>query len=410
MELAAPVRMRDDVWSPVLTGIAAPALDCMQTNLAVIADRRHGAGAHLALGGPVRFTLAGGPDGRLRVAATLDQRLAEARELLGLRVTARWDDLDGARLRELAGQCGPLYVIADAYCLAWVPYAGHRHMEHSFLLIEAGQHVTIVDGYHNDTQWGQARPGGWHLPGADFDHAVTDGATAVTLAADPPPELDVTATLAGNAAAVVAAAADQERYLAAMRAGIGDPATLEQLVLDVWLLSRARALHALWLAALPGRSAQAAAADEHAQAWQRLAMHAFLAERRAHRGQAVPVSVVDQLGQLLQSDATLAQRLAARAGGPSAVTGLPASPEPETVVLQELRAITGVDGPALDGGTELRALPGLNSFRLADLIERAEARLGFQIDPDDLTIDSLRSVSSLCELFGRAADRAAGAR
>lgn len=67
-----------------------------------------------------------------------------------------------------------------------------------------------------------------------------------------------------------------------------------------------------------------------------------------------------------------------------------------------------MNGASVDVRAELRTLPGLNSVRVADLLGRVEARLGLQVDPGDLTLDSLRSVSSLCELFARAADRAAG--
>lgn len=388
----------DEFWSPPLAGIKAEALDCMQTNLAVIADSHH-PGAHLALGAPLRFTLASQPGDRVpAIAAALDDRLAQATELLGLRVAARWDGMDGAGLRDLAANHSPMYVVADAFSMAWVPYHGQRHLDHSFLLVEAGPRRTlIVDAYHNTTEWGETRPGVWRISAAELD-AAAGGATAITFDVGSPPRLDAEAILAGNSAAMQAASADIERYAAAARTALGDRDALERLVLDVWLLSRSRQLHAAWLASLDGWPDEAAAASEHAQAWQRTSTLAFVAERRARRGQPVSPAVVDQLTGLLREDVLLARRLA-----PTLRTD-----EPRAVVLDELAAITGLDGGSLNAETELRSLPGFSSFRLVDLIERAEKKLGVQLDPDDLTADSLRTVSSLCDLFAGAADRRRG--
>ncbi len=408
MPAAVPVRVDDDSWSPALAGIQAPALDCLQANLAVLADRHHHRGAHLALGAPLRFALTG-PESQPSLTPGVDRRLAEAGELLGLRVTARWDGLDGARLRDLATGHAPLYVVADAYFMAWVPYVGQRHLEHSFLLVQADPAgVTVVDAYHNETEWGQARPGAWRITAAGLDAAVAGGAVAVTLTAGPPPELDATAVLAQNARAAAAAAPDLERYVDRMRSAADDLAMIEQLVLDVWLLSRERTLHASWLAAQPGRSEPAALAGERAQAWQRFTLQTFLIARRARRGQAVPASVVEQLSEMLRSDVALTGRLARPGAAAAPASGAAAEAGPRAAVLLELAAITGMNGASVDVRAELRTLPGLNSVRVADLLGRVEARLGLQVDPGDLTLDSLRSVSSLCELFARAADRAAG--
>jgi hypothetical protein len=309
---AEATQVTDDLWSPVLAGISAGALDCMQANLAVLADRQH-PGAHVALGAPLRFTRAGGSAGQAEptAAATLDDRLAEAANLLDLQVTARWDGVDGSRLRELASAHAPLYVVADAYSMAWVPYAGHRHLDHSFLLLRAdSRQALIADAYQTNTPWGESRPGVWQLTAAGLDAAAGSDATAVTLAAGPPPRLDAGAIVAGNAAAMSAALADIDRYVAAARTTVGSRQTLERLVLDVWLLSRSRLLHAAWLASLGDRPAAAAAAAEHAQAWLRLSALAFVAERRVQRGQAAPPAVVDQLDRLLHADVRLAQQLA----------------------------------------------------------------------------------------------------
>jgi hypothetical protein len=305
---ADATHVTDELWSPVLAGVSAGALDCMQANLAVLADRQH-PGVHVALGAPLRFTRAG--QAEPTVAATLDDRLAEAANLLGLRVTARWDGVDGSRLRELAGDHAPLYVVADAYSMAWVPYAGQRHLDHSFLLLRAdSRQALIADAYQTSTPWGETRPGVWQVTAAGLDAAAGSGAIVVTLGAGPPPRLDAGAILLSNAAAMSAALADIDRYVAAARTTAGGRQALERLVLDVWLLSRSRLLHAAWLATLGDRPAAAAAAAEHAQAWLRLSALAFVAERRAQRGQAASPAVVDQLDGLLHADVQLAQRLA----------------------------------------------------------------------------------------------------
>ena len=322
---AGTMRAHHPAWSPVLAGLRADALDCLQSNLAAVADAGHRRGAHLALGAPLRFMLEGRPDGPPTVAATTDRRLAQAGDLLGLRVTGRWDGLDGTGLRELASERGLLYVIADAHAMPWLPYAGRAHLAHSFLLTMTGaacgtagasRTATVVDAYHNTTEWGEARPGVWGVSAGVLDEAASGGATAVTLAADPLPDMDPEAVLRGNAAALAAGRADVERYLAALRAAAGAAPVADLLVLDVWLLSRERSLHAAWLAALPGRSQQASIAAGHARAWQRLAATTFVAARRVRRGQAGSAAAIDRLGRLLREDVLVAGRLASCAASP----------------------------------------------------------------------------------------------
>lgn len=77
--------------SPGTTRTLPPALpyelfDCLQVNLAVLADRWHGAGTHLGLGAVLRFAPVTGPDGLPTVARTVEQHLADARSALGIEV------------------------------------------------------------------------------------------------------------------------------------------------------------------------------------------------------------------------------------------------------------------------------------------------------------------------------------
>ncbi|MFF0750427.1 acyl carrier protein [Streptomyces sp. NPDC004267] len=396
MTADTPVEASSARWSPALASVRADALDCLQANLAVLADDAHGAGAHLALGAPTGFATTRTPSGLPTPAAGPERRLAEAEELLGLRTTARWDGVDGPRLRELLRDNAVLYVIGDAYTMPWVPYAGHDHMEHSFLLTadnhgdagDAGDGtVLVIDAYHNDTPWGSARPGVWRLPAADLDAVLATKGTALALEATAPPQLDAAAVLTANAAAMSAAGPRIDAYVTAMREAVGDPDALDALVLDVWVLGRARTLHAAWLGTVPGVSADAA--EARAQAWRRYAAHTYVAARRARRGGAVPASVIDQLDRLLRDDVETARRPA-----------VPQAPsDPRAVVVEELTAVLGADVAGLPSGAPLRDLPQFNSFRLVDVIERVESRLGTTIDPEALREDSFDTVDTLCRLF-----------
>ncbi|MFE5569129.1 acyl carrier protein [Amycolatopsis japonica] len=360
--MTAVAETYDRVWSPLLETVRADALDCVQANLAVLADQHGGEGTHLALGAPLRFDVEPGP----RVAASLSYRLAAAHEHLGLRVADRWEGVDGARLRELADEADPLYVIADAYDLAWTPYAGRRHTEHTFLLSTSD---TVVDAYHDETPWGPCRPGVWRLSPAELD-ALPASATALRFTTEPvaePPDV-----LTANARAMADAVPAIDAYLSAEHG--------EDLVLDIWLLGRSRLLHAAWLARHDRPSPEV---DAHVQAWLTLASKSFVAARRSPDG-APTAAVLADLGRLLHEDVALAARLAARAA-----------------VLAAIQEVLRIDDSTVRGATSLRELPNYNSFGLVEIIERAEARLGVVLGDEDLTPEALRDIDSLCATFAR---------
>lgn len=364
------VESRDAVWSPVLAGIRAEALDCLQANLAAVADLASGPGSHLAFGAPLDLRWAA-VDGVPAVTATLADRLAEASDLLGVHVTERHEDLPGPDLRRLAAD-GPLYVVADAYDMAWLPYAGREHLEHSFLLLDGG---VVVDAYWNDTRWGAYRPGVWRLGELDL------AATALRLAVRAPAPPDPASVLAANARR--AAEADVAGYVEAVRAATGRPGALEQLVLDVWLLSRSRLLHALWLAsAAPDR---APAAAGRATDWLTLGSHVYLAMRR---GRGTPAPLVSQLEALLRTDTSAA----------APAVGAPVPAAVEETLREVLRLAPDV--PVTD--RPLRDLPNFDSFRLVEVVARLEQRLGVELDLDQLSPEGLRDAGALAEMFARA--------
>lgn len=402
MAIATPTESYSSEWRRALDGLRADALDCLQANLAVVADLHHGEGAHLALGAPLRFLAADGPWATAVVAPSLDQRLAEAGELLGLRVVQRWDDLDGRRLRELAQQHELLYVVADAYSLDWVPYAGRLHIEHSFLLIGSERSCLVIDAYSNATQWGNARPGVWQLEASELD-ACVPAACAIALAADRLPMLDRAAVLHANARGLAAAVPAIDDYVAAVRRWRADPDAIARLVLDVWVLGRARGLHAAWLATADQSSgAGSAAAARQAQAWLALTAQSYVAMRRSQRGGSLPDAVIDELARLLHEDVALAQRLVAAEAVGEVEPGAVDAPAIRAAVVEAIGDVLHIVNGDLTARRSLRELPGFDSFALVEIIERIEASLRVTVDPDTLTAESLRSVDSLCDLFARA--------
>lgn len=375
--LTAPAQTYDRLWSPVLETVRADALDCIQANLAVLADHAHGPGAHLELGATLAFDVEPGPNGGPRVARSVPYRLAAAHDLLGLRVVDRWDDVDGARLRALAVDAGPLLVVADAYGLAWTPYAGRQHVEHTFVLPAPD---TVVDGYHDETPWGAQRPGVWRVAPAQLD-AMVASATALSFAVEP--VASVPSVLAANARAMLAAGPAIDTYLSASRAG-------SELVLDIWLLGRSRLLHAAWLAR---HGEPATDMAEQAQAWLALAARAYVAVRRD-----TATGVLDEVRRLLREDAVIASRLAA--------TRHRTAPDREAVrnaVLAAIREVLRIDDNAIRSAATLRQLPGYNSFRLVDIVEHVEIRLDVAFDDRYLTAQALVDVDSLCTAFAQLA-------
>lgn len=383
-------------WEPVLSGLRAEALDCLQTTMALTADEAYGTGAHLALGCRWRFP-AGHPRGAVRVQRSLPERMAEATELLGLRVSQPEGPMGVPELRRRLVSAGPLYVVADAYDLRWLPYAARRHMPHSFLLEIGRNGYTVVDAYHNDTEWGPARPGVWTLPAAELDNVVRGGALAIklTAAGTQPPQIDGAAVMAGNAAAARLAARDIDSYAASVRAGLDQPAGFERLVLDIWLLCRERLLHTCWLGAHPAATAAGAAAHE----WQRLAAQSYLALRRAQRGAPCNDAIVDDMAQLLHSDAALVAGLTQ--APPPAGNGVAVGEGVTSAVLTALRVTLQLGDQPIDHSCALRSLPRFDSFQLVDIIDRVEVSLGAQM-PADAAADDLADVAGLCRLFARA--------
>lgn len=270
-----------------LLAVRSELLDCIQANLAVLADRAHGPGCHLALGATLRFHPSPGDGGLPTVEPRVIDQLDDAAAGLGLTSRERHRDVGVGVLRELASRHPVLYAVADAYHLSWLPYYHRQHMAHSFLIEDADGGAGIVDAYQNVTQWGPTQPGRWYVPWAELPSAEL---VAVLETADVAPACSTARLSLDDAAVYVAAYANHPDRSAA----------LSRLSLETWLLARSRKLHAAFRSdrGLPA----APELEGHLQRWDRVATQAFLARRRVERGMAEPPGLPSQLGDALAAD------------------------------------------------------------------------------------------------------------
>ncbi|WP_186156450.1 hypothetical protein [Burkholderia gladioli] len=350
----------------------AEQLDCFQVNLAALAARHHGPHVALGFGATLGFAAAPRLHGLPSVEPHLDAHLASADAHLGLHVDARWHVAPGAYATLLPDGRDAVYVIADAFHLPWVPYCGQQHMEHSFIIERGDDGLRVTDHYWNDTQWGPARPGSWRLSQAELAAAVCDGAHVIAFTphalARPMPEPRYAAP----------ASADVEAYLAAYR-GHADRATaLAQLTLETWLLARSRRLHVTlrtWCGEDPARW------SDMLREWRAVVEQTYLALRRVQRGHPEPGAVLDRLAALLASE-------------PASF----AAPTFFERVAAEVAAVLRVDAAALRAGEPFTIAPTFSSFRIVEIVERLEERLGVSFDPDDLVPENLHRLDDLCRI------------
>lgn len=266
------------------TGVRTGLLDCIQANLAVLADRWGEPLRHLALGAPLRFAPRPGPDGLPTVDPQPETQVREAAGLVGLLPQSTRYGLAPDGLRALARRASVVYAVGDTYDMPWLPYAGHARMEHSFLVSDDRGHALVEDAYDNETAWGAARPGRWRLPWEDLPTATMAlVCTATTSYRPPAPTVDLE-----DPCSYVEAYASHPDQLTALR----------RLTAETWLMARARHLHA----AYREHRGQAPDLREHLTRWDRLTATAFIALRRAERGKPVPASLLPDLASALTAD------------------------------------------------------------------------------------------------------------
>ncbi|MFJ4620846.1 hypothetical protein [Streptomyces sp. NPDC088812] len=298
------------------------AMDCVQANMALVADHLLGPGSHAGLGAPVRFMPRDRPGDLPTVEPTVTEHARVLRDFVGVDIAEPADGLCAATaLEALHRGSRLLFVVADAHSLPWCPYFVRQHMSHTFVLTpheRLQDMVRVWDAYDNETPFGRARPGGWTMTPNEVSR-ILDGARPVRagtvtvlprhVAPDPGDVLRRNAeALTGTGTRAV------EEYVSAYRDHPDRRRAAEALLLETWLLARSRRLHHTWLTTLPAGTAGAAgvrAQAEQADAWQEFAGRCYLAARRVRRGRPEPARLHERFAQLLTRDAELARRLAA---------------------------------------------------------------------------------------------------
>ncbi|MGW4213740.1 acyl carrier protein [Lentzea sp. NPDC004789] len=353
----------------VLSGIHAEAMDCLQVNLAVLADTAHGPGTHLRLGATTCFA----PKWMdpPTVSSTVDERLGEAESLLGLVVTERHHDTD-----RLLADRRTHYVVADAYTLPWTPYFRQRHMDHSFLVAAGADEVVVTDAYHNDTSWGAARPAVLTLRRDELRAILADQRVTCLLVRPGPLPSAVPDPVPADPEVV-------RRYVAAYRELPDRAEAWDRLTLETWLLARQHLLHAV-----------ATGAPEAADPWRRLAQQAFVGGRRLAAGRAEPVELFTTLEELLLG------RERAQSTRQSTVDRAL-----RDQVVATLANVLRLPREVVSGSARLADLPQFNSFRLVDVLGRLEATTGVVVPGTELTAETLTSVESLTALLARCTER-----
>ncbi|MBL1089857.1 MULTISPECIES: hypothetical protein [Streptomyces] len=364
-------------------------LDCIQVNLAVLADHHHGPGAHLRLGAPLGFRSWERPDGLPTVDPPLAEQLRLAPGLLGLRVVRNERLHRAAVFAAVRRADAARYVVADAFHLPWLPYHGQAHMDHSFLLAAGPGGWHITDAYRSETSWGTAAPGTWvltedELAGIESAEVVEVAPDTARPAAGPPPLVSVDESAVAG-------------YLDAYDACPDRARAIGQLTVETWLLARSRTLHATYRALFADHAddARRAAEAAHLRAWDKVVEQTYLAHRRLSRGRAEPPGIVDRLREVLAADLTV---FGAPPGIPAPAAAPPAGDPLRAQVAAVAADVLGVEVAGLLGGAPFDSFPTFSSFRLIEIIERLETALGRELDADALVPENLRRVDDLCRI------------
>jgi Butirosin biosynthesis protein H, N-terminal len=300
--------------APLLDRVDSADLDCVSDNVALLLAHAGLADVRTPFALDWRFDLRDGADGLPR----LDLPPAGLPELLAERTgfTLEWRPVGAlpealAEWREALARGEPVLAVGDAFHLPWVPYHGHKHLDHGFVVEALEDGVAhVVDAYDNATQWGRAEPLATTVPVDDLAEALADGRwTLLTRVGDPAP-LDVAERLAENAAAILDAERDgsYRRFVEAHREP--DEPTLDNLTLQTWLLARNRALHARWLGDQEGLGELAERFEtEVVAAWRRAAETAYMALRRVSAGRQPPPAAFEATEAAVAAEPALAAEL-----------------------------------------------------------------------------------------------------
>lgn len=199
----------------------------------------------------------------------------------------------------------PALVFGDAFFMPWLPYFGHDHHEHSFIIdgiTDDKRFVHIVDAYENTTVWGKAHPIAWELPttalsvifNLESEHARTILWLERTRET---PALNIRNMLFANAHYTLAShqQGQLQHFARHYCALMPDEEAAKRLELALWLIARARALHGLWLHDIVSQHPHLLPetyADDYEQQvaipWKRVCEQAYLLMQRIKRGRPAP--------------------------------------------------------------------------------------------------------------------------
>lgn len=320
--------------SQLLPRIDAAYLDCVSDDLALLLAARDVSDVRTPFAQDWRFDLVEREDDPPRV----DLPPARQDELLGQRTGWRpcWRPITCVESdlplwqREL-GSGSPVLLIGDAFYLPWLPYEGHEHMDHGFVLVAfsaaredrgetaaSGLTAHVVDPYDNVTEWGAAKPMVTRIAIGDLSPALAGGRWAVLVPVRPTEPIRPAVQIAANATAILTSAdlGLYQRFAEChQQAGL---AGLQSLSLQTWLLARNRALHARWLAALPPAVIGPSLADrfltEVCGGWQRAMEMAYIALRRVRSGRMAPPAAFAAVLSAAHAEVALARSLLSGTG------------------------------------------------------------------------------------------------
>jgi Butirosin biosynthesis protein H, N-terminal len=298
----------------LLDRVDSADLDCVSDNVALLLAHAGVADVRTPFALDWRFDLRDRPGGLPR----LDLPPARLPELLAERTgfTLEWQPVGPlaaavAEWREALAAGEPVLAVGDAFHLPWVPYQGHKHLDHGFVVerLEGGI-AHVVDAYDNVTQWGRAEPLATTVPVDDLAVALDGGRwTLLTRVGDPRP-LDLAERLAENAAAILEAEADGSYRRFVDAHGEPDEPTLDNLTLQTWLLARNRSLHARWLTGREGLGDLAERFErEIVAAWRRAAETAYMTLRRVSAGRQAPPAAFQAAEAAVAAEPALAAEL-----------------------------------------------------------------------------------------------------
>ncbi|MFJ6889626.1 acyl carrier protein [Streptomyces californicus] len=400
-----PASERDDVLVRAIAGIDTTLLDCIQVNAAVLADTEHGPDTHLEIGSVVDFAPRHSTHSALpTVERQPSEQIAQLGAPLGLDLRIGEPVDRGQSLLDLIPpHRGALYVIGDAYRMPWLPYHGHQHMAHSVLLRASadGARIEAVDAYDNETPYGRAEPVVCtytrQQAAALFDGSPTTPVLTHRGESRPQP-LEHVLTRNARAATPMLETEAPEHYAIAFRDHPDQTAAFTALLLETWLLSRSRRLHAKWLARRSPGSAHAAAVAQQAGAWEDLTGQCYLAARRVQRGRPAPPQLHTTLAQLLRTDLEIAADAAPSAPGDD----LTDSAEVRHTVQAVIADVMAIDLNLVAATDDLSQLEGFASFQMVETVERLEETYALEFPASELQPATLRSIDALTSLVQRA--------